>query len=66
MNNYNSKNYDLLIVGEDHQTGKFSSDDEIEKRYLQLELWTRKRFPIEGIEYRWSGQVMEPKIQSRS
>ena len=55
-------NYDLLIVGgEDHQTGNFSSDDEIEKRYSQLESWTRERFPIEGIEYRWSGQVMEPQ-----
>jgi Rieske Fe-S protein len=28
---------------------------------LQLELWTRERFPVEGIEYRWSGQVMEPQ-----
>ena len=54
--------YDLLIVGgEDHQTGSFSSDDDdIEKRYSQLESWTRERFPIEEIEYRWSGQVMEP------
>ena len=57
-----NNNYDLLIVGgEDHQTGNFSSDDEIEKRYSQLESWTRERFPIEGIEYRWSGQVMEPQ-----
>ena len=58
-----SNNYDLLIAGgEDHQTGNFSSDDdEIEKRYSQLESWTRERFPIEEIEYRWSGQVMEPQ-----
>jgi glycine/D-amino acid oxidase-like deaminating enzyme/nitrite reductase/ring-hydroxylating ferredoxin subunit len=61
-NEIDSNNYDLLIVGgEDHQTGNFSSDDEIEKRYSQLESWTRERFPIEGIEYRWSGQVMEPQ-----
>jgi glycine/D-amino acid oxidase-like deaminating enzyme/nitrite reductase/ring-hydroxylating ferredoxin subunit len=64
MDNENdTNNYDLLIVGgEDHQTGNFSSDDdEIEKRYSQLESWARERFPIEGIEYRWSGQVMEPQ-----
>ena len=63
MDNENdSNNYDLLIVGgEDHQTGNYSSDDEIERRYSQLESWTRERFPIEGIEYRWSGQVMEPR-----
>jgi glycine/D-amino acid oxidase-like deaminating enzyme/nitrite reductase/ring-hydroxylating ferredoxin subunit len=61
----NDKNYDLLIVGgEDHQTGSMSSDEEdIEKRYSRLESWTKERFPIEegGIEYRWSGQVMEPR-----
>ena len=60
----NDKNYDLLIVGgEDHQTGSMSSDEDIEKRYLKLESWTKERFPIEegGIEYRWSGQVMEPR-----
>jgi glycine/D-amino acid oxidase-like deaminating enzyme/nitrite reductase/ring-hydroxylating ferredoxin subunit len=62
-NEIDSNNYDVLIVGgEDHQTGNFSSDnDEIEKRYSQLESWTRERFPIEEIEYRWSGQVMEPQ-----
>jgi glycine/D-amino acid oxidase-like deaminating enzyme/nitrite reductase/ring-hydroxylating ferredoxin subunit len=61
----NDENYDLLIIGgEDHQTGSASSDeDDIEKRYLRLESWTKERFPIEeeGIEYRWSGQVMEPQ-----
>jgi glycine/D-amino acid oxidase-like deaminating enzyme len=59
-----NQNYDLLIVGgEDHQAGKFSSadHDEIEKRFLQLESWTRERYPIEELEYRWSGQIMEPK-----
>jgi glycine/D-amino acid oxidase-like deaminating enzyme/nitrite reductase/ring-hydroxylating ferredoxin subunit len=56
------ENYDLLIVGgEDHQTGNFSSDNDIEKRYSQLESWAKDRFPIEGIEYKWSGQVMEPQ-----
>lgn len=60
----NDKNYDLLIVGgEDHQTGSTSSDEDVEKRYSKLESWTKERFPIEegGIEYRWSGQVMEPQ-----
>jgi glycine/D-amino acid oxidase-like deaminating enzyme/nitrite reductase/ring-hydroxylating ferredoxin subunit len=63
MDNENDpNNYDLLIVGgEDHQTGNYSSDDEIEKRYSQLESWARERFPIEEKEYRWSGQVMEPQ-----
>src|ERR687895_566851 len=60
----NDENHDLLIVGgEDHQTGSTSSDEDIEKRYSKLESWTKERFPIEevGIEYRWSGQVMEPQ-----
>ena len=60
--NDDDKNYDLLIIGgEDHQTGNFSSDDDIEKRYSRLESWAKNRFPIEAIEYRWSGQVMEPQ-----
>ncbi|MGI9065326.1 MAG: FAD-dependent oxidoreductase [Pyrinomonadaceae bacterium] len=51
--------YDVLIVGgEDHKTGQ---QDDANKRFGALERWTRRRFPmIEGIEYRWSGEVMEP------
>jgi glycine/D-amino acid oxidase-like deaminating enzyme/nitrite reductase/ring-hydroxylating ferredoxin subunit len=60
--NNKNKDYELLIVGgEDHQTGNISSDDDIERRYSRLESWARERFPIEGVEYRWSGQVMEPQ-----
>jgi glycine/D-amino acid oxidase-like deaminating enzyme/nitrite reductase/ring-hydroxylating ferredoxin subunit len=50
--------FELLIVGgEDHKTGQ--AHDALE-RYGRLEAWARLRFPIEGVEYRWSGQVMEP------
>lgn len=50
---------DVLIVGgEDHKTGQASDCVE---RYARLEQWTRERFPQTGeIEFRWSGQVMEP------
>ncbi len=49
---------DVLIVGgEDHKTGQA---EDYETRFQNLEEWTRKRFPIEQVEYRWSGQVMEP------
>jgi glycine/D-amino acid oxidase-like deaminating enzyme/nitrite reductase/ring-hydroxylating ferredoxin subunit len=51
--------HDVLIVGgEDHKTGQAEDFDE---RFRRLEEWTRERFPaVESIEYRWSGQVMEP------
>jgi glycine/D-amino acid oxidase-like deaminating enzyme/nitrite reductase/ring-hydroxylating ferredoxin subunit len=51
--------YDVLIVGgEDHKTGQAEDTDE---RFTRLEQWTRERFPmVERVEYRWSGQVMEP------
>jgi glycine/D-amino acid oxidase-like deaminating enzyme len=50
--------YDLLISGgEDHKSGQ---KDDANVRFAALERWTRTRFPIEGIEYRWSGEVMEP------
>jgi glycine/D-amino acid oxidase-like deaminating enzyme/nitrite reductase/ring-hydroxylating ferredoxin subunit len=51
--------YDILIVGgEDHRTGQ--ADDEA-ARFDRIEHWTRERFPMCGeVEYRWSGQVMEP------
>jgi glycine/D-amino acid oxidase-like deaminating enzyme/nitrite reductase/ring-hydroxylating ferredoxin subunit len=48
----------LIIGGEDHKTGQ--ADDAAE-RFRCLEEWARARFPmIQEIEYRWSGQVMEP------
>ena len=55
--------YDMLISGgEDHRTGQ-ADDENIkeEDRYTNLEEWTRKYFPaIEKIEFKWSGQVIEP------
>lgn len=49
---------DVLIVGgEDHKTGQA---DDAEERYRRLEQWTRDRFPISEIKFRWSGQVLEP------
>ncbi len=51
--------HDVLIVGgEDHKTGH---KDDGEARLNTLEEWTRERFPmVESVEYRWSGQVVEP------
>ena len=51
--------HDVLISGgEDHKSGQ---KDDANRRFAALERWTRARFPmIEGIEYRWSGEVMEP------
>lgn len=54
-----SDDADLLIVGgEDHKTGQ---KDDADARFASLERWTHERFPMaEHVEYRWSGQVMEP------
>jgi glycine/D-amino acid oxidase-like deaminating enzyme/nitrite reductase/ring-hydroxylating ferredoxin subunit len=50
---------DILIVGgEDHRTGEAGDAGD---PYARLERWTRERFPsIQQVEYRWSGQVLEP------
>jgi glycine/D-amino acid oxidase-like deaminating enzyme/nitrite reductase/ring-hydroxylating ferredoxin subunit len=49
---------DLLIVGgEDHKTGQ---EDDGYDRFAYLEAWGRERFPIGEVEFKWSGQVMEP------
>ncbi|HKR23482.1 MAG TPA: FAD-dependent oxidoreductase [Pyrinomonadaceae bacterium] len=50
---------DILIVGgEDHKTGQAN---DCGLRFARLEHWTRERFPQCGaVEFRWSGQVMEP------
>jgi glycine/D-amino acid oxidase-like deaminating enzyme/nitrite reductase/ring-hydroxylating ferredoxin subunit len=48
----------LIVGGEDHKTGQ---DDEGHEKYLHLEKWTKEHFPmIESIDYKWSGQVIEP------
>ena len=48
----------LIVGGEDHKTGQADDADE---RFDRLEAWTRERFPTaEEVEFRWSGQVMEP------
>ncbi|HUS05176.1 MAG TPA: FAD-dependent oxidoreductase [Bryobacteraceae bacterium] len=54
-----SEKHDLLIVGgEDHKTGQAH---DTEDRFDRLESWAREVFPaIEFVEFRWSGQVMEP------
>ena len=51
--------YDVLIVGgEDHKTGQ---PDKLSAPFMELEQWARRRFPKMGnIEFRWSGQVLEP------
>jgi glycine/D-amino acid oxidase-like deaminating enzyme/nitrite reductase/ring-hydroxylating ferredoxin subunit len=51
--------HDVLIVGgEDHKTGQ---ENDGNARHGRLEQWTRERFPQAGeVEFRWSGQVMEP------
>lgn len=53
------EHYDMLLVGgEDHKSGQADDGDQ---RHANLEAWARERFPmIEGVELRWSGQVMEP------
>jgi glycine/D-amino acid oxidase-like deaminating enzyme/nitrite reductase/ring-hydroxylating ferredoxin subunit len=61
-NEKDDSKYDLLIVGgEDHLTGNITEDKDLQQRYINLEIWTRNRFPIDDIEFRWSGQVLEPK-----
>jgi Rieske Fe-S protein len=48
----------LIVGGEDHKTGQENDGAE---RFARLEQWTRERFPqTGGVEFRWSGQVMEP------
>lgn len=48
----------LIVGGEDHKTGQA---DDAGTRYARLERWARERFPRMGpVEYRWSGQVVEP------
>jgi glycine/D-amino acid oxidase-like deaminating enzyme/nitrite reductase/ring-hydroxylating ferredoxin subunit len=48
----------LIVGGEDHKTGQ-ANDAPV--RFARLEAWTRERFRgLGAVEYRWSGQVLEP------
>jgi len=47
----------LIVGGEDHRSGE---EDDGDERFDALEEWARERFPIGAVEFRWSGQVMEP------
>lgn len=48
----------LIVGGEDHRSG---TCDDGAQRFANLEAWAKDRFPAMGdVEYRWSGQVMEP------
>jgi glycine/D-amino acid oxidase-like deaminating enzyme/nitrite reductase/ring-hydroxylating ferredoxin subunit len=50
--------HDVLIVGgEDHKTGQH---DDAAARFARLEGWAGERFPLGEVQFRWSGQVMEP------
>jgi glycine/D-amino acid oxidase-like deaminating enzyme/nitrite reductase/ring-hydroxylating ferredoxin subunit len=62
LQKYNDE-FDLLISGgEDHKTGQPEEDKVTEEeRFINLFNWTKQHFPeIEELEYKWSGQVMEP------
>ena len=49
--------WDYLIVGgEDHKTGQEKHPEEC---HQLLETWTRSRFPVQSVDYRWSGQILE-------
>ena len=55
--------YDLLISGgEDHKTALGNAENITEaQRFDNLIRWTQKHFPyFTEINYKWSGQVMEP------
>ncbi|MGE5095805.1 MAG: FAD-dependent oxidoreductase [Betaproteobacteria bacterium] len=47
----------LIVGGEDHKTGQAG---DAQRRFGQIELWARERFPVaREVLHRWSGQVME-------
>lgn len=48
----------VIVGGEDHHSGDEGGTGE--ERWRRLEAWAREHFPVREVEYRWSGQVMEP------
>ncbi|OJH37832.1 FAD-dependent oxidoreductase [Cystobacter ferrugineus] len=47
----------VIVGGEDHKVG---AEEDTARRYLALAEYVRQRFPASRVEYRWSGQVIEP------
>lgn len=47
----------LIVGGEDHRTGQ---EDDTRQRFERLAAWAAERFPLQAIDYRWSGQIIEP------
>ncbi|MFY0565076.1 FAD-dependent oxidoreductase [Archangium lansingense] len=47
----------VIVGGEDHKVG---TEEDTDRHYAALEEYTRRRFPVTQLEYRWSGQVIEP------
>ena len=56
LHNASGEGDTLIVGGEDHRTGE---EDDGDRRFAALEQWARERFPIDAVEHRWSGQVME-------
>jgi glycine/D-amino acid oxidase-like deaminating enzyme/nitrite reductase/ring-hydroxylating ferredoxin subunit len=56
------EDHDLLLVGgEDHVTGLADAEKiPEEERYNKIEEWLRDKVEFSGIDYKWSGQIMEP------
>ena len=51
------KGLHVLVGGEDRGVGKKDNSD---RRYEQLESYSRERFGIQKFSHRWSGQINEP------
>ncbi|EPX61744.1 Iron-sulfur cluster-binding protein, Rieske family [Cystobacter fuscus DSM 2262] len=47
----------VIVGGEDHKVG---AEEDTARRYLALEEYLRQHFPASRVEYRWSGQIIEP------
>ena len=47
----------VIVGGEDHKVGQ---EEDTEARYDALLEYTRERFDVRSVEYRWSAQTLEP------
>lgn len=47
----------LIVGGEDHKTGQEKDTDD---PFLKIAEYARSRFGIRSVDFRWSGQIIEP------